>query len=82
MYQVLFSLVISFTFSGQLGKGHTFHDQAVMACYNVRDCLHEFNLRFDHVLKFTVYLTDISMQNQFLDVFSNFVEALIQRQHL
>lgn len=64
-----------FYFSGQTGSGMTFHDQAVMACYNVRDVLHEFNLRFDHVLKFTVYLTDISMKDQFLSVFSNFVEA-------
>ncbi len=64
-----------FYFSGQTGQGSTFHEQAIMACYNVRDCLHEFNLRFDHVLKFTIYLTDITMQDQFLSVFSNFVEA-------
>lgn len=64
-----------FYISGQLGRGQTFHEQAVMACYAVKDCLHEFGLRFDHILKFTVYLTDIEMQEEFLSVFSNFVEA-------
>lgn len=64
-----------FYFSGQLGNGYTFHDQCINALYCVKDVLHEFNLRFDHVLKFTVFLVDIQMEKEFLNIFSNFVEA-------
>lgn len=64
-----------FYFSGQRGWGDSFRDQCINACYTVSDVLQEFDLRFDHVLKFTVYLTDYSMADEFLSVFSNFVEA-------
>lgn len=63
-----------FYLSGHLGKGETFHDQCISACYALTDTLSEFNLRFDHVLKFTVYLTDIEMEDEFLSVFENFVD--------
>ncbi|MCF0246816.1 MAG: RidA family protein [Ileibacterium sp.] len=64
-----------FYFSGQTGSGSAFHDQCVSACYNIQDVLHEFDLRFDHILKFTVYLTDLHLKDEFLRVFENFVEA-------
>lgn len=60
-----------FYLSGQIGKGSTFHDQCVSACYAVTDVLHQFDLRFDHILKFTVYLVDIELRDKFLEVFSN-----------
>lgn len=63
-----------FYLSGQIGKGSTFHDQCVSACYAVTDVLHQFDLRFDHILKFTVYLVDIELRDEFLEVFSNFVD--------
>lgn len=63
-----------FYLSGQTGKGATFHDQCVSACYAITDVLHEFDLRFDHILKFTVYLADIDLKDDFLSVFANFVE--------
>lgn len=64
-----------FYVSGQRGEGFTFADQCIDACYKFQDALHEFDLRFDHVLKFTVYLSDILLEDEFLSVFSNFVEA-------
>lgn len=64
-----------FYFSGQCGWGRTFHEQCVNACYQVQEVLYEFDLRFDHVLSFTVYLTDISLKEEFLSVFTNFLEA-------
>lgn len=63
-----------FYLSGQLGQGDSFHDQCVSACYAVTDVLSEFSLRFDHILKFTVYLTDIELADDFLSVFQNFVD--------
>lgn len=63
-----------FYLSGQLGQGASFHDQCVSACYAITDILAGFNLRFDHILKFTVYLTDIEHKEQFLSVFDNFVD--------
>lgn len=63
-----------FYFSGQTGQGLTFRDQCIQACYKVQDVLREFDLRFDHVLNFTIYLTDLSNRNEFYTVFSNFVE--------
>lgn len=63
-----------FYLSSHLGKGETFRDQCIHACYALTDTLSEFNLRFDHVLKFTVYLTDIEMEDEFLSVFENFVD--------
>ncbi|MGM9960196.1 MAG: RidA family protein [Allobaculum sp.] len=63
-----------FYLSGQLGKGDTFQEQCISACYAVTDALSEFKLRFDHVLKFTVYLTDIELKEEFLSVFRNFVD--------
>lgn len=63
-----------FYLSGQLGKGTTFHDQCVSVCYKITDVLHEFDMRFDHVLKFTVYLVDIDLKDDFLRVFENFVD--------
>lgn len=63
-----------FYLSGHLGKGETFRDQCIHACYAITDTLSEFNLRFDHILKFTVYLTDIEMEDEFLSVFENFVD--------
>jgi 2-iminobutanoate/2-iminopropanoate deaminase len=63
-----------FYVSGQLGEGDTFRDQCVHACFKVKEILHDFDLRFDHILKFTVYLTDIEMQDTFLDVFANFAD--------
>lgn len=63
-----------FYLSGQLGRGATFHDQCINACYALSDVLAQFDLRFDHVLKFTVYLSDIELQDDFLSVFENFVD--------
>lgn len=63
-----------FYLSGQTGKGETFRDQAISACYAISDALSEFKLRFDHVLKFTVYLTNIEFEDEFLSVFENFVD--------
>lgn len=63
-----------FYFSGQKGWGSDFREQSIHACYTVSDVLKEFDLRFDHVLRFTVYLTDIENQDEFLTIFSNFVE--------
>lgn len=64
-----------FYLSGQLGSGYTFHDQCISACYAIQDVLAQFDLRFDHVLKFTVYLTDIQLKDDFLRVFDNFADA-------
>ncbi|MCI9041237.1 RidA family protein [Dubosiella newyorkensis] len=61
--------------SGQTGRGTTFHEQCVTACYRVIDVLKDLDLRIDHIVKFTVYLTDISLKDQFISVFKNFVEA-------
>lgn len=63
-----------FYVSGQNGKGETFHDQCLYACYAFQDVLSEFHLRFDHVLKFTVYLCDITLRDEFLRVYENFAE--------
>ena len=63
-----------FYVSGQLGQGETFHEQCVNACYALKDVLEQFDLRFDHILKFTVYLTDIDMEDEFLSVFENFID--------
>lgn len=63
-----------FYLSGQLGKGETFQEQCINCCYAISDVLDEFSLRFDHVLKFTVYLDDISLKDEFLKVFHNFVD--------
>lgn len=63
-----------FYLSGQLGEGPTFREQAISACYALTDVLGQFNLRFDHVLKFTVYLSDIDFRDEFLSVFENFVD--------
>lgn len=64
-----------FYVSGQIGQGETMQEQYVSALFAFQDVLHQFNLRMDHVLKFTVYLTDIEQQEEFIKVFSNFVEA-------
>ncbi|MDO4663421.1 MAG: RidA family protein [Erysipelotrichaceae bacterium] len=63
-----------FYLSGQLGHGATFREQCIDACYRLSDALAQFDLRFDHVLKFTVYLTDIEMKDEFLSVFANFAD--------
>lgn len=64
-----------FYLSGQNGWGESFREQCINCLYTIQEVLKEFDLRFDHVLKFTVYLTDYQLQDEFLSVFSNFVEA-------
>lgn len=64
-----------FYLSGQCGRGNSFHDQCISACYAVSDVLSQFDLRFDHVLSFTVYLTDITLKDEFLSIFANFADV-------
>ncbi|WP_302616719.1 RidA family protein [uncultured Dubosiella sp.] len=61
--------------SAQTGRGQTFQEQCVTACYRVIDVLKDLDLRMDHLVKYTVYLTDITLREEFLSVFKNFVEA-------
>lgn len=61
--------------SAQTGRGITFQEQAVTACYRVMDVLKDLDLRMDHLVKYTVYLTDMENRDMFLGVFKNFVEA-------
>lgn len=64
-----------FYVSGVTGSGSTIQEQAVSAMYGLKDVLHQFNLRLDHVLKFNVYLQDLEDQDEFMKVFENFTEA-------
>lgn len=61
--------------SAQTGRGDTFQEQAVTCCYKVIDVLKDLDLRMDHLVKYTVYLTDMANRDMFLNVFKNFVEA-------
>lgn len=38
------------------------------------EVLSEFDLRFDHVVKFTVYLKNLKDKEEFLSVFKNYLE--------
>lgn len=60
--------------SAQLGKGDTMIDQAVSVCNEIVEVLSEFELRFDHLVKFTVYLTDLNNKEAFLKVFRSYIE--------
>jgi 2-iminobutanoate/2-iminopropanoate deaminase len=64
-----------FYVSAQCGTGKTFQEQALTAIYRIIEVLKDLDLRFDHVVKFTVYLSDIEMRSEFLSIYSNFVEA-------
>lgn len=60
--------------SAQLGEGQDIVEQTIVACNKVVDALNEFDLRFDHIVKYTVYLKDLDEKKNFLSVFENFVE--------
>lgn len=64
-----------FFVSGQIGTGQTFQEQALTAIYRMIEVLKDLDLRLDHVVKFNVYLTDLSLKDEFLSIYSNFVEA-------
>lgn len=64
-----------FYVSAQTGTGQTFQEQSLTAIYRIVEVLKDLDLRFDHIIKFTVYLTDISLKDEFLSIYSNFVEA-------
>lgn len=60
--------------SAQYGKGDTMVEQSITVCNEVVETLGEFGLRFDHLVKFTVYLTDLKNKEEFLSIFKNFIE--------
>lgn len=64
-----------FFVSAQHGTGQTFQEQCLTAIYRFIEVLQDLDLRLDHVVKFTVYLSDISLKKEFLTTYSNFVEA-------
>lgn len=64
-----------FYVSGQTGTGQTFQEQALTALYRVIEVLKDLDLRLDHIIKFNIYLTDITLEDEFLTIFHNFVEA-------
>lgn len=63
-----------FYLSAQLGKGDSITEQAVSVCNEIVEVLSEFDLRFDHVVKFTVYLKNLKDKEEFLSVFKNYLE--------
>ena len=63
-----------FYFSAQLGKGDSMSEQSVSVCNEIVEILDEFGLRFDHVVKFTVYLKNLKNKEEFLSIFKNYLE--------
>lgn len=63
-----------FYVSGQPGTGQTFQEQALTSIYRVIEVLKDLDLKFYHIVKFTVYLSDITMKSEFLSIYANFVE--------
>ena len=61
--------------SAQTGNGETIEEQTLTACNKVLDAIEDFGLQMHHLVKFTVYLTDIQNKTSFLQAFKNFVEA-------
>lgn len=64
-----------FFVSGQCGSGQTFQEQALTSIYRIIEVLRDMELRLDHIVKFNVYLSDISLKEEFMSIYSNFVEA-------
>lgn len=60
--------------SAQLGEGDNMVEQTISACNKVVEALNEFDLRFDHIVKYTVYLKNLEEKDHFLSVFENFIE--------
>lgn len=63
-----------FYLSGQTGSGSTIEEQTITAVNQVIDVLSNFDLQMYHVVKFTIYLSDIKNKDAFLSVFKNFIE--------
>lgn len=61
--------------SAQTGNGDTIEEQTITAMNKVIDAVSPFGLSAYHMVKFTVYMTDIQQKQAFLDVYQNFVEA-------
>lgn len=61
--------------SAQTGQGDTMDEQAFSAINNLLDVVSEFGIEMRHIVKFTVYLTDITKKDEFLNVYSKFIEA-------
>lgn len=60
--------------SAQLGQGDSIIEQSITACNKVVEVLNEFDLRFDHIVKFTIYLKCLEDKSTFLSIFKTFIE--------
>ncbi|MBB5183887.1 RidA family protein [Catenisphaera adipataccumulans] len=61
--------------SGQYGEGNSIEEQTMVACHKLSQALSEFGLDLRHVVKFTVYLSDLTKKDKFLSIYKNFIEA-------
>lgn len=61
--------------SAQFGQGNTIQKQTRSALEDVVSCLQEFNMAMHHLVKATVYLTDLEGKQPFLDVYKTYFEA-------
>ena len=61
--------------SAQTGQGKELEEQVINTIQKITDVISEFGIEFRHVVKLTVYLSDISKRDEFLQIFSHYVEA-------
>lgn len=61
--------------SAQVGKGDNMEEQTITALRQFMDVLSNMTLEIRHVVKFTVYLTNMKNRDAFLSVYKTLVEA-------
>lgn len=61
--------------SGQLGQGKTFDEQCRSVFEKMEDLLACYNLTCRHIVKMTVYLSNLDNKGKFLDMFKERFEA-------
>lgn len=62
-------------FSAQVGHGKDIEEQSITALKRVMDVLSDLTVEIRHVVKFTVYLTDMKNRDAFLSIYKTLVEA-------
>lgn len=60
--------------SAMNGYGETIEEQTITACNRILEAIGDWGLRMDHMVKFTVFLKDISLKQKFIESFKYFLE--------
>lgn len=59
----------------QYGEGDTLEEQCISVINKVKDVVENLGAELRHVIKYTLYLSDMDMKQSFLSIYKNYVEA-------